>query len=163
MPNDNTTGVIDYEFKGFHPKTTYPPGVRLFVVALPACPDCGGPLERYAGPNEHKRGTAFCHACGVRHRLNDHGQVVDASGRPLGVTGAMPLQAGGAIAGAPPQTDSWTRRCRDCDNWVAPRKRLCASCKIKARRKSWRESKEHQRNYGMSRRERERREGKRKP
>lgn len=35
----------------------------------PTCPACKGPLERYAGAGAHKLGTAFCHACGIRHRL----------------------------------------------------------------------------------------------
>jgi predicted RNA-binding Zn-ribbon protein involved in translation (DUF1610 family) len=35
----------------------------------PACPTCGGELERYRGSAARKHGTAFCHACGLRHRL----------------------------------------------------------------------------------------------
>lgn len=35
----------------------------------PACPTCGGKLERYAGEAVHKLGTAFCRACGIRHLL----------------------------------------------------------------------------------------------
>jgi DNA-directed RNA polymerase subunit RPC12/RpoP len=40
-------------------------------AAAPACPTCGQTMDPYAeeGSNEYKRGTAFCHGCGVRHRL----------------------------------------------------------------------------------------------
>jgi hypothetical protein len=73
-----------------------------------------------------------------------------AAARPI-----MAAEASLTTVGAPPQTAPWTRRCRDCDNLVAPRQRLCAGCKIKACRTASRESKRYKRLYGVSRRERE--------